>query len=126
MSQSATARTRLLTTWWVLFPSFVVLTFRLASERACGDPDNLLPGLMSKPWRGWAVALVYVAAHLWLVAAYLLPVAHTGEPFPGVRTLRSVWGKDTVKVLLLTAAVAIEFLPVSLWRLLGATLRCAP
>jgi hypothetical protein len=58
-------------TWWAIGPAFVVLVGRFAVDRACADPDNLVPALASRPFVAWTMAAMYVLAHLWLLGAYL-------------------------------------------------------
>jgi hypothetical protein len=110
--------------WWVLFPCFSVLTCRLTAERMCGDPYDLLPALTSRPAWAWPIALVYVSAHVWVLAVWLLTVSRSRELVPGPRAYRVVWGADAAKLLLMLGVFVIEYSPVSLWRLLGASVRC--
>jgi len=111
-------------TWWLLFPSFTVLTVRLDVERACADPYDLLPALASEPAWAWPVALVYVLAHFWAVAAYLLTVSRTQEMVPPVRAWQSVWGTEVAKPIVMAAVLIAEYVPVQVWRLIGTSLRC--
>ena len=108
--------------WWVIFPGFLILVGRLTYERACADPYRLLAGAMSTPAAAWPIALLYVAAHGWLLATYLQTVANTGSLWPAPTQLRAAWHGNTWKVLLLAAALVIEYWPVSILRILGAAL----
>lgn len=105
--------------WWVVFPAFAVLVARLTFERACADPYNLLPGVMSRPALAMPVALLYVSAHLWVVAVYLHAVNAAGTLWP-LRTPSAAMPRvETWKAIALVALLAIEYAPVSLWRLFG-------
>lgn len=105
--------------WWALFPPFLVLVVRLSFERACADPYSVLAGVMSNPAKAYAVALLYVAAHGWLLAAYLRACAVTGSLWPSAR-FRAARGHGTWKMALMLVALAVEYWPVSLWRGLSA------
>jgi uncharacterized membrane protein YhdT len=110
--------------WWVLFPCFTALTLRLVFERACRDPSDLLPALTSEPRWAWPLALAYVLAHLWVLAAYLVTVSRTQELLPRLSTFGAVWGTDRMKLVFMFAMLTIEYSPISVWRLIGTTLRC--
>ena len=107
--------------WWVIFPCFAALTLRLSVERACSDPYDLLPALMSRPGWAWPLALLYLLAHVWMLAVSLVTVSRAGELRAG--TLR-MWGNHAVKLLLMLGVFVIEYAPVSLWRLIGTSLQC--
>jgi hypothetical protein len=116
--------TWLMRSWWVLFPSFTALTVRLAVERACADPYDLLPALTSHPGWVWSVALVYVFAHLWVLSAYLVTVSRVQEVLPGVSGFRAVWGAGALKLLLMVGILAMEYSPSIVWRPMATVLRC--
>lgn len=106
--------------WWVVCPGFAMLASRLTFERACADPYSLLATLTSTPATAWPLALLYLSAHAWLFVAYLVTATRTNALWPSVAQMRSVWGNGLFKILLMTIALAVEYLPVSLWRVLGA------
>jgi hypothetical protein len=107
-------------TWWVVFPCFAVLTARLAAERTCGDSYQLLSQVTSRATLGWLLAAVYVSAHWWLLAVYLVTVRRTGMLLPTIEVTRMVWGNQSAKIFLLLAALVLEYAPVSIWRAIGA------
>jgi hypothetical protein len=111
-------------TWWILFPCFVALVFRLTLERACADPYDLLAALASNPLWGWPIAGLYVTSHVWLIGVYLLTAASTDSFAPPPSAFRSVWRADYLKILSMAAAFVPEYLPVTLWRFIGAALHC--
>lgn len=110
--------------WWLLFPCFTALVVRLAVERACSDPYDLLPALASNPLWGWLIAIIYVASHLWIIAVYILTASISDSLLPR-SVFRGFWGADSVKILLMLSAFVLEYLPVTMWRLAGAALHCA-
>jgi hypothetical protein len=112
--------------WWLLFPSFAALTLRLAVERMCAEPYDLLPALTSKTASAWPLAIVYVLAHVWMISAYLVTVSKTQALLPRPGAIRAVWGAGAARFILMLAAFAIEYAPVPMWRLVGAGFRCAP
>lgn len=116
--------TWLMRTWWLLCPSFTALTVRLGVERACADPYDLLPALTSHPGWAWPLALVYVFAHLWVLAAYLVTVSHAQEVLPDASAFGAVWGANAVKLVLMIGVLAIEYSPSLLWGLMATALRC--
>jgi len=111
--------------WWILFPCFAVLVLRLTVERTCADPYDLLPALTSNPKWGWLFAVVYVTSHAWLISVYMLTAASVDSLVPPRSAFRALWRADYVKVLLMTAVFAVEYLPVTMFRLAGAALHCA-
>jgi hypothetical protein len=121
---SSWARITLRRIWWVLFPCFTVLSGRLIQERACADPYDLLPGLTSNPLWAWPLAVMYVLAHVWTLAAYLVTVKRANTVIPAVHIVRTLWGRDTPKVFMMAAVLFLEHLPLSLWRMIGMSLRC--
>jgi hypothetical protein len=110
--------------WWPLWPAFLALAVRLGIERGCGDAYDLLPSLVSSPAWAWPLAAVYVAAHAWVIVAYLVTVSAAQRLAPGVAVWRAVWGRSLVRVILMLAAMAIEYTPVALWRMAGAVAGC--
>lgn len=110
--------------WWPLWPAFAALTVRLGIARGCGNPYDLLPAIVSDPAWAWPLALVYVAAHAWIAAAYLATVADAGSVVPAWRVWRSVWGRAVAMVLLMLGALAVEYAPLPLWRALAAAAGC--
>jgi hypothetical protein len=111
-------------TWWLLFPSFLGLVVLLTVERACGNPYDLLPALTSNPGWAWPIALLYVLVHLWVLAAYLVTVSHAKEIFPDATVVAAVWGRGGVKIVLMIVALAIEYSPSVVSRLLATALGC--
>ena len=106
-------------TWWVVFPSFAVLTARLAAERTCDNSYQFLSQVTSHPSLGWMLAAIYVSAHWWLLAVYLVTVRRTGMLMPTVEGTRMVWGGHSAKIFLLLATLILEYAPVSIWRAIG-------
>jgi len=110
--------------WWLLFPCFTALAVRLAVERACSDPYDLLPALASNPLWGWLIAIIYVTSHLWIIAVYILTASVSDSLLPSRSAFRGFWGTDAVKILLMLSAFVLEYLPVTLWQLAGTALHC--
>lgn len=118
------AQAMLSQTWWLLFPCFTVLTVRLVEERSCGDPYDLLPRLAADPRWAWPLAAIYLLAHLWMLAAYLLTVKGTSALMPTMREVRTLWGAETTKLLVMGSILLLEYSPVPLSRMIGSVLRC--
>ena len=112
--------------WWSLIPPFAMLVARLCVDRLCGAPYELLPSATTVPILAWLLAGLYVAAHAWLVAAYLLTVEAAGALLPTWSALRTAWRGHLPKLVLATVIFAIEYAPVSLWRVIGNMLDCGP
>ena len=110
--------------WFILFPCFAALTFEMCFERTCRDPYDLLPAVTSRPLLAWPVALLYVTAHVWAIAAYLLTVSATQRLVPTSQEYRAVWAGDTGKPALMLAVLVIEYLPLAWWRLVGTVIGC--
>jgi hypothetical protein len=116
----ASIQSALTRSWWVLFPAFAVLVARLAVERTCGDPYDLLAALMPSPAIAWVLAGIYVIAHVWTISAYLVSLDR-GELLPGPATMQ--WGKW--KIYAMVGVLAIEYCPATLWRFVGTVTGCA-
>jgi hypothetical protein len=112
--------------WWPLWPAFAALTIRLGIERGCGDPYDLLPAIVGNTAWAWPLALVYVTGHAWIAAAYLITVSAAGTLAPGWRVWRGLWQHGLGMLVLMLAAMAIEYAPVSVWRILAAAAGCGP
>ena len=82
-------------TWWFVWPAAAAVIGRLLVDRACGDAYNLLPALAADPRWAWPLALVYVAAHVWFLTAYLVTVAAAGTLVPGAALRSSRSGAAT-------------------------------
>jgi hypothetical protein len=123
-----TSRVRavLTSTWWPVLLSFGALTVRLAHERACSNPYDLLPDVTSNPAWALLLAAVYVAAHVWAVCAYVMTVSVSDALLPGPAAFRAAWGSSAVKPALMAVVFAIEYAPIPVWRLLGHALGCRP
>jgi hypothetical protein len=111
--------------WWIVFPPFALLVGRLTFERACADPYSLVQSLASRPAAAWPLALLYVAAHVWLIVVYLRTVARTDALWPSLAEFRAIQGTDVIKAILMAIVLAIEYSPVSFWRLVGEA-ACTP
>lgn len=122
--RAALARRRLARLWWLIFPAFTLLTIRLGAERACGQPYDLLPAVTSNPSWAWPLAAVYVLAHGWIVAAYLATAVGAGTLIPSWTRWRTLWGRQGYRVVMMMAALAIEYAPMVWWRWLGAIGLC--
>ena len=105
--------------WWIIFPAFALLVARVSIDRACADPYNLLASAMTRPSTGWAIALIYVAAHVWMLSAYLRGVSATGD-WRAAGALRRGTSGELWKAGMMGIVLAIEYVPVSLWRMVGA------
>jgi hypothetical protein len=110
--------------WWPLFPCSAALTLRLAAERICGDPYDLLPALSSQSRWAWTLATVYLLAHLWVILAYVFTVAGTGALRPSWQAVRRLWGPEQPILLSMLGVLAIEYAPIPLWRLIGTSIGC--
>jgi hypothetical protein len=106
-------------TWWAIGPLFIVLAGRLAVDRACADPYNLVPVLASRPVVAWTMAVVYVLAHVWLLGLYLEASSSTSLLVPTPRSIRTLWGSDRWKVWALLLAVAVEYAPLAVVSIAG-------
>jgi hypothetical protein len=107
-------------TWWIVFPPFALLVGRLTYERTCADPSRLLLALTSSPTTAWPIALLYVVAHVWLLVVYVRVVARTNSLAPSLADLCAIEGTEVLKILLMTVVLALEYSPLSLWRMIGA------
>ncbi len=124
LAHSASRHDWLAVSWWVIFPCVTALVMALTGDRMCGNASDVLPALASNPGLAWPVALVYVLAHVWIVAAYLLTIDRAGEVLPPLRDFRAHWGGGATKAVLMAAALIVEHSPTSMWRLIGAVVAC--
>lgn len=107
--------------WWILLPATALLVGYLSTERACHDPYRLIAGAMSRPLTAWPVSLLYISAHAWLALVYLHTAAQAGTMWPSLRQVRSMWGGDWLKIVLMLATLVVEYCPVTFWRAIGST-----
>lgn len=113
--------------WWIAWPALVILVARLALERACADPYRLLASLTSVPATAWPIALAYLGAHAWMFAAYAVTAVESDALWPSLAQARAVWRRGIVKIALMAVTLAVEYLPISLWRAVGTgVMGCAP
>jgi hypothetical protein len=59
-------------TWWIVCPACALLVARFSYERACLNPYELLQPVMRHQAGALLVAAIYVAVHVWFVAAIVL------------------------------------------------------
>ena len=105
--------------WWVLVPAFAVLVVRLVYERACRSPYELLGSVMSSSLYAWPLAILYLAAHCWAAAVYMITVERSGTLLPPVSAWRTVWGRDWPKIFLTALVIIVEYWPIQFWRIVG-------
>jgi hypothetical protein len=105
-------------------PPFAALVARLAFERICAAPYELLPTLTRLPQVAWGLAALYVAAHAWLAAAWLVTIEETGALIPGLPAVRTAWRGRLPLLLVACAIFAIEYAPIPIWKAIGRTLSC--
>jgi hypothetical protein len=124
---AVTIRRALTWAWWLIMPPFALLVVRLDAERACAAPYDLLPTATAVPALAWLLAALYVAAHAWLVAGWLVTAIHADALLPPLGTIRAVWGRHIWMLGATVAIVVLEYWPVPLWRALGRhVIGCAP
>jgi hypothetical protein len=111
-------------TWWPLCPAFAAVVVRLSLDRTCADPYDLIPALTARPATAWPIAGIYLAAHVWMLSAYLLAV-DGDNLYPGLKALRRTWSTDTFKVFAMAVILLVEYLPMTVWRLIGVASGCA-
>jgi hypothetical protein len=110
-------------TWWAIFPAFALLVVRLAFERACGDPYDLLPAASSNAALAWPIAAVYVLGHVWIASAYLIAAERSHSLVPPLALVVG-WKGAGAQIVLMLAVLAIEYSPVAVWALAGAAAAC--
>ena len=121
------AATWLWRTWWLLMPPFGALVLRLAFERTCAAPYELLPSLTAVPALAWLFAGLYLAAHAWMAAALLFTIERGGSLVPTRAGIRRLWQGHLIQLTLAIVLFAIEYGPVPLWQAVGQReLRCGP
>jgi hypothetical protein len=103
-------------TWWAIFPLFTGLVAVSLYERAVLQPPDLWPWLWHRPVVALFVGLLYVSAHWWCLAWYLLAVKRTQRPVPALRDLMEECGPHAWRVVALLTVLAVEYSPVSIWR----------
>jgi hypothetical protein len=102
-------------TWWVIGPPCALLVARFSYERGCLDAYELLRPVMLRQTGALLVAAVYVAAHVWLIAAAVLTARARDAALPWTSALRAAWGHDQWKVVAMAVVLAIEQVPRAVW-----------
>jgi hypothetical protein len=105
--------------WWIVFWGFAAVVLVFIRERACFDRLDLLPSVATRPALAWMLATLYLLAHCWLLAAYVLTVQRTDQLLPRFRQISAVWGAGLIQLLLMLALFALEYAPAGLWTSLG-------
>jgi hypothetical protein len=99
--------------WWLEFPAFLVLVLRLSFERGCLNPYELLEPLMRRQSTALAVALVYLGAHVWLLAVLVL-LARQWPPSRG-EWLEIMTPERRLQLAGMAGALALEAVPRVVW-----------
>jgi hypothetical protein len=94
-------------TWWAICPLCALLVARLSYERGCLDPYELLRPIMQRQIGALVVASVYIAAHVWLVAAVIAMVRG--------QDAWNTWKDERWKVIAMAAVIAVEQVPRAVW-----------
>jgi hypothetical protein len=124
VSVSRLAKIWLTRSWWLVFPAFLALTLGLTRDRMCGDPTNLLPGLMSQARLALGIAAVYVLAHVWIAGAYLVTASQSDSLLPPPSAWRATWRSSIFQILLMVLVGAVEYAPISVIRVIGGIVGC--
>ncbi|HEY7055271.1 MAG TPA: hypothetical protein VH458_02040 [Vicinamibacterales bacterium] len=113
---TATTKYWLSLIWFALCPAFVALVARDIYERAVLDLRELWPWLQHRPLLMFAAGAVYLGAHLWCLAWYLLAVRHTQRPIPALSDVVAECRPHAGMVALLAIALVVEYSPTMIWR----------
>jgi hypothetical protein len=105
--------------WWLVMPAFALLVLRLDLERICAAPYELLPTVTTVPLFAWALSGLYLAAHAWVAAAWLVTALHADRMLPRWRIVRGLWGVRIWMIWLTLAIFALEYAPIPMWRIIG-------
>ena len=98
--------------WWIVAPAFALLTIETMYERAVRGAAEPWLWLTGRPGLALAVGCLYVAAHWWCLAWYVLVARSRGAGRTSHQAL-------LLKAVCLLALLAFEYSPVSLWRTVG-------
>src|SRR5262245_45883410 len=109
------ARRLLARVWFVLFPAFVVLVLLLVIDRGCFDRPYITPSIGTKAAAVWPAAIVFVAAHCWIAAAYVLTAVGTDSLLPTLADARKLWGSDWRKIIGIAVVFAFGYAPAIIW-----------
>ena len=99
----------------VLLPALAILVALFVRERACFDRYSLLPVTAAVPPAAYAVAALYLAAHVWIVAVYAVGVRRSGQLLPSFGALRAACGGSRLPAAFL-AVFGIEYVPARVWQ----------
>jgi hypothetical protein len=103
--------------WWMVCPPFALLVARFSYERACLNPYELLQPIMRHQSGAVLVAAIYLAAHVWLVAAIVL-IARAWDGINRREPRPVAWSIDVrvvVRVVAMAAVIAVEQVPRAVW-----------
>jgi hypothetical protein len=114
--RSRAVRDALAVSWWAIFPLFTGLVATSVYERAVLQPQELWLWLWHRPVAALLVGAIYVTAHWWCLAWYLLAVHRTQRPIPSPRDLMDACGPYAWRLAALLTVLAVEYSPVTLWR----------
>ncbi|HEY7059618.1 MAG TPA: hypothetical protein VH458_23945 [Vicinamibacterales bacterium] len=98
--------------WWLECPAFLVLVLRFSFERGCMNPYELLEPLMRRQSTAVAIALVYLSAHVWLLAVLVL----LARQWPrGGERLEIMTLERRLQLAGMAGALALEAVPRVVW-----------
>src|SRR5688572_13453664 len=106
-------------TWWGVFPVFLAIVAAFTRDRMCLARLTLLPSIATRPTLAWLVACMYLAAHVWLLVAYVATALYARDLIPNLQVARAGWRRDWRRVLAMILLMAIEYAPASIWVRLG-------
>jgi hypothetical protein len=109
----------LLLAWFAIFPAFTLLVARTLYERAVLRLPELWPWLKQRPTAAFLAGAIYVSAHWWCLAWYLLAVRRTQRPVPTMAQLVDECRPYLPIVIAMLLILAIEYSPITIWRLLA-------
>jgi hypothetical protein len=107
--------------WPALFPVAIAaqawsIRERLLLSEGFVRPVEPIPSLQLQPGFSWVIAAAYLAVYAWLIGTYLVAAASSRRIAPPIAAFTSVLGSASIRSALLALVVALDYVPLPIWR----------
>jgi hypothetical protein len=107
--------------WLALLPVAIVAQVWSVRERLLLSAGFIRPvepiaSLQLQPGFSWVMAAAYLAVYAWLIGTYLIAAANSRRIVPPIAAFTDVLGSASIRAALLALVVALDYVPLPVWR----------